>query len=258
MKKFYAALLSLMMALSLTACGSSSETVTDLPEETVNEEVETSEEEETEASDDEKEETKEEKETEAEAEGEEEETDTGIHGVVDGSTYTNKYFGIKYQALPTYTFLDDATIERMGNMTVDMFDNDTLTEALESGQTVMDCVVTDITMSNSVTITLGSIDSRASEYAMEDILDAALPSLKQMYESMGFEDLVCERSTTTFLGEETPCLNITFTYSNQGTTIDMSMVEVILIRDGYTATITVQADSDEKMTTLLSCFVPAE
>ncbi len=252
MKKFYAAFLSLVMALSLTACGSTSETVTDLPEETV-EEVETSEEEETETSD-EKEET-EEKEEEEESDSEE---DTGIHGVVDGSTYTNKFFGIKFVALPTYTFLDDATIERMGNMTVDMFDNDTLTEALESGQTVMDCIATDITMSNSVNITLGSIDSRASEYAMEDILDAALPSLKQMYESMGFEDLVCERSTTTFLGEETPCLNITFTYSNQGTTIDMSMVEVILIRDGYTATITVQAESDEKMTTLLSCFVPAE
>ena len=251
MKKFYAALLSLMMALSLTACGSSSETVTDLPEETV-EEVETSEEEETEASD-EKEETEEKEEEESDSE-----EDTGIHGVVDGSTYTNKYFGIKYQALPTYTFLDDATIERMGNMTVDMFDNDTLTEALESGQTVMDCVVTDITMSNSVTITLGSIDSRASEYAMEDILDAALPSMKQMYESMGFEDLVCERSTTTFMGEETPCLNISFKFDNQGTVYDMSMVEVILIKDGYTATITVQADSDSKMTTLLNCFLPLE
>ena len=248
MKKFYAAFLSLVMALSLTACGSTSETVTDLPEETV-EEVETSEEEETETSGDEKEEEKEEEET---------EEDTGIRGVVDGSTYTNKYFGIKFVALPTYTILDDATVERMGNMTADMFDNDTLTEALESGQTVMDCIATDITMSNSVNITLGSIDSRASEYAMEDILDAALPSMKQMYESMGFEDLVCERSTTTFMGEETPCLNISFKFDNQGTVYDMSMVEVILIKDGYTATITVQADSDSKMTTLLNCFLPLE
>jgi hypothetical protein len=71
---------------------------------------------------------------------------------------------------------------------------------------------------------------------------------------MGATDIVCERSTATLLGEEVPCITLKVNYL--GTEINMLMT--FIIKDNYSATITVQAATDEKISQLLSFFVPIQ
>ena len=249
MKKMIATVLTMMMVFSVTACGNNAEDTRDVTDETVIEEVNESEDADAEVTEDDAEA----EDADAEAETDAEEQD-GAFGVVDGDVYTNAFFGIKLNAVEGYSFLGDDVIAQLGYMSAEVLGNDEIAEAMESGEAVTDCVLADETFDNSVNVTLSSVDAEATQDDAEAAIDATIPVLVETYEGMGFENLVCERGTTTFLGEEFPCINISFEFTQDDVTYDMSMVEVILIKEGYTATITAQAGSDEEIAALLGAF----
>ena len=249
MKKMIATVLTMMMVFSVTACGNNAEDTRDVTDETVIEEVNESEDEDAEVTEDDAEA----EDADAEVETDAEEQD-GVLGVVDGDVYTNAFFGIKLNAVDGYSFLGDDVIAQLGYMSADVLGNNEITEAMESGEAVTDCVLADETFDNSVNVTLSSVDAEVTQDDAEAVIDATLPVLVETYEGMGFENLVCERGTTTFLGEEFPCINLSFVLTQDDVTYDMTMVEVILIKEGYTATITAQAGSDEEIAALLGAF----
>lgn len=249
MKKMIATVLTMMMVFSVTACGNNAEDTRDVTDETVIEEVNESEDADAEVTEDDAEA----EDADAEAETDAEEQD-GAFGVVDGDVYTNAFFGIKLNAVEGYSFLGDDVIAQLGYMSAELLGNDEIAEAMESGEAVTDCVLADETFDNSVNVTLSSVDAEATQDDAEAAIDATIPVLVETYEGMGFENLVCERGTTTFLGEEFPCINISFEFTQDDVTYDMSMVEVILIKEGYSATITAQAGSDEEIAALLGAF----
>ena len=249
MKKMIATVLTMMMVFSVTACGNNAEDTRDVTDETVIEEVNESEDADAEVTEDDAEA----EDADAEVETDAEEQD-GAFGVVDGDVYTNAFFGIKLNAVEGYSFLGDDVIAQLGYMSAEVLGNDEIAEAMESGEAVTDCVLADETFDNSVNVTLSSVDAEATQDDAEAAIDATIPVLVETYEGMGFENLVCERGTTTFLGEEFPCINISFEFTQDDVTYDMSMVEVILIKEGYTATITAQAGSDEEIAALLGAF----
>ena len=249
MKKMIATVLTMMMVFSVTACGNNAEDTRDVTDETVIEEVNESEDADAEVTEDDAEA----EDADAEAETDAEEQD-GAFGVVDGDVYTNAFFGIKLNAVEGYSFLGDDVIAQLGYMSAELLGNDEIAEAMESGEAVTDCVLADETFDNSVNVTLSGVDAEATQDDAEAAIDATIPVLVETYEAMGFENLVCERGTTTFLGEEFPCINISFEFTQDDVTYDMSMVEVILIKEGYSATITAQAGSDEEIAALLGAF----
>ncbi len=249
MKKMIATVLTMMMVFSVTACGNNAEDTRDVTDETVIEEVNESEDADAEVTEDDAEA----EDADAEVETDAEEQD-GVLGVVDGDVYTNAFFGIKLNAVDGYSFLGDDVIAQLGYMSADVLGNNEITEAMESGEAVTDCVLADETFDNSVNVTLSSVDAEVTQDDAEAVIDATLPVLVETYEGMGFENLVCERGTTTFLGEEFPCINLSFVLTQDDVTYDMTMVEVILIKEGYTATITAQAGSDEEIAALLGAF----
>lgn len=257
MKKMIATVLTTMMVFGVTACGNTAEDTREVTDETVIEEVEESEDAEAEVTEDDTEdadaETDAESDEETDAEADAEEQD-GVLGAVDGDVYTNAFFGIELSAVDGYSFLDDKQIAQLGYMSADVLGNTDITEAIESGETITDCLLADSTFDNSLNITISSVDSGVSQDDAEAVIDATIPYLVESFEGMGFENLACERGTTTFLGEEYPCINISFVLTQDGVSYDMSMVEVILLKDGYSATITAQAGSDEEIDTLLGAF----
>ena len=179
----------------------------------------------------------------------------GVAGYIDGSVYRNEFFGIQYAPAAGYAFLSADDIEKIGNLSSELLDDESIKDSLESGQTVIDFLLTDVLMQNSVTCTLGKMgDSSFTTEEVEARIDQLVPVFTQMYESKGFENLICERSEITFLGKETPCISISGSFS--GT--DIKMVQVFLVKEGYSATITVQADTDDKISTLVSMFTVLE
>ena len=250
MKKMIATVLTMMMVFSVTACGNNAEDTRDVTDETVIEEVEESEDSDAEV-------TEEDAADEADAETDEEtdaEEQDGVLGAVDGDVYTNAFFGIKLNVVDGYSFLDDEQIAQLGYMSAEVLGNSDITEAIESGETITDCLLADATFDNSINVTISSVDAEVSQDDAETVIDATIPYLVESFEGMGFENLACERGTTTFLGEEFPCINISFVLTQDGVSYDMSMVEVILLNDGYSATITAQAGSEDEIATLLGAF----
>jgi hypothetical protein len=241
-KRLLVALLSTVMVFCLGACTSQKELVSNVPDEEVKEE-------ETEPVEEEKTGTE---------EGSGNYAD--ITGVVDGDVYTNEYFGVRIEAPEGYSFLSDQMLQTLGYMSSQMLkDGDTaygnaVSEAVDKGQTVIDFELTDPQFSNNVNMTLGSVNRLFSQDDIEVMIDSSIPYLVQTYESIGATDIKVERSVTTFLGEEMACINVSFLYTAQGKQFDMDMVQIILIRDGYSATITAQADDDETMELLLGAF----
>ena len=259
-KRFVATVLSLMMAFSLTACGNAADdrnvTVDDAE---VVEDADASVEEDADAEDADAEDADAEENDEAEADADVNEQN-GVFGAVNGDVYTNTYFGIKFEAIDGFSFLGDDVISQLGYMTAEVLGEGAseITEAIESGETVTDCLLADSTFDNSMNVTIGTADAELTQDDAELIIDATLPVLTETYEGMGFENIVCERSTITFMGEETPCINMSFSFDDNGTVYDMSMVEVILVKEGYTATITLQADSEETISALSNGFSAIE
>ncbi len=261
-KRTIATLLSLVMAFSLTACAGGSDNNTDTQDVVVEEE----ETEEADAEDVDAEDADAEDADAEDADADAEDTDAedadaeaaaDIFGTVDGEFYTNEYFGIKVRAIEGYAFADDETIEQLGYMTADMIaEGDSLyteavSNALESGETVIDFYLTDEDFMNSLNLTLSSTDSRLTQDDAADMIDATIPFLAQTYESMGASDVNCERSTVVFLGEDVPCIRTSGVFEVEGTTIDLDVVQVVLIKDGYTATITATTYMDDETGSLL-------
>ena len=243
-KRLIAALLSIAMVFCLSACTSQKEFASNVSD---------SEAEEEEA---EPEEDEDEKTGNAEGAGE----SVSINGTVDGDVYTNEYFGLRVEAPEGYSFLSAQMLQTLGYMSSQMLkDGDTaygdaVSEAVDKGQTVIDFEFADSAFSNTANLTLGQVDSRFTQDDIEVMIDASIPYLVQTYESIGASDLSVERSVTTFLGEEMPCINVSFNYAAQGQSIDLDMVQIILIKDGYSATITAQAGDGETMELLLGAF----
>ena len=181
-------------------------------------------------------------------------------GVVDGDAYINEYFGVRSDAPEDYRFLTDQTIKFLGYWSMDLFNNsdspdaDDIVEYIKSGKNFMACVLADSSYDNSLTVSITGIDPSFSQDDAEYIIDAIIPSQIEYMGAIGGTNVTCERSVTTFLGEEMPCMNLDFDYESNGTTLEMRMVQVILVKDGYAATITAQAGTDESVATLLDSF----
>ena len=245
MKKKVLAALSLSIVLSLTACGEaaapSNTPVSDSQTEIV-EEVE------------EAEETADEEEEVAETDDENAQyaKQRGVAGyIAENNMYINEFFGFAAMPYPGYSYLSDKIIEQAsGNSCSAHLDEETITETLDSHNQLVEYVLSDPRMNNYATVFLYEMDD--SSMTMDDVeslIDVTVPIMADMYS--GLEDLVCEKSSVTFLGEETPCIRVYGDYD--GT--EMNLIMVFMIKDGYCASISVQGESEEEIGKLTSLYV---
>ena len=131
MKRCLVSLTSLLLAVALTACGSSSsqETTPAPTEETEASAQNTDDvkEDDLEATDD----------SSGEAEPTEKEEDFE-RGTIDGDTYRSEFFGISYTLPEDYQFASDEQLAEMANITTDMLEDEASQKALESGRVLFD------------------------------------------------------------------------------------------------------------------------
>ncbi len=179
----------------------------------------------------------------------------GVAGYVDEKNiYINEFFGISSLPYPGYGYLSDEIIGYTGNASSAHLDEETITETLDSYNQLVEFVFSDTMMHNYSTVILSKM---ADDLTMEDVesrIDETVPIMTESYERQGYKDLVCEKTQVTFLGEDTYCIKVAGDYD--GT--ELNLVMVFLIRDGYCATVTVQAETEEKINQLISLFVPIQ
>ena len=167
------------------------------------------------------------------------------HGSIDGTVYTNDFFGFTFTAKDSWTYSDEEQLRSLNQSVSDILDNDTITDALKSGSTFIDMQASDAdNPMHNINLTI-SYDPNSSN--MSDINDATLAYMKKSYEDAGFENVSLEKTTASLSGDEVFALLTKMTV--QG--IDLVEKQVFLTQDGYLGTITVSGSSEEECDELL-------
>ena len=180
-------------------------------------------------------------------------TDTGDaasaeyeHGTIDGNVYTNDFFGFSFAIDDGWSFSDEEALRQLNQSVSDFLDNDSITEALQSGQTFIDMqAANDSDPVNSINLTVSYAPGTAG---IEDINDASIKVMKNMYENAGFENIEITKTKAKVNGGAVDALVTTLTQSD----VDFCEKQFFLISGDYLGTITISGASEEECDKLLS------
>lgn len=139
--------------------------------------------------------------------------------------YANEDMGVRFDVPTDWFVADEATLAQLNGATKELFTDEDIAAQLESSGTAMifyaqteDGMQTlNITAENLSLLYTLSLDE-------EGYIEAALPTLESTLAASGFEDIQIEKSTTTFLGSEHPCISVTV--SIQGIPLYETLVPV--------------------------------
>ncbi len=247
-KRMVPVVVAVIIALSLTACGKDKiVSSTEVSESTVSsvEEKEEADKKETPA----EEEAVTEADTEAKEDtsietGETEEEDIAVFGKVEDGTYTNDFFGVTITPAEEFTLADDSKLALLNNFTREKLahsDSDVLkftAEQVKAGKNVVDVYLSDAMGVNSLLMNVAYIGFGVDKDFAYSLAELSAKSAEELYASQGFDVQSCEVVTIEISGIEVPCVKTVAKRTVGETEIDTYMLQAILIKDGYGATIT--------------------
>lgn len=221
MKRCLVPLASLLLAVSLTACGSSSgQEAGQKP----TEEAETS----AQATDEDKEDDLEATDSSSVSEDAEEEADDSSdeaesdekeedfeHGDIDGDTYRSEFYGISYTLPEDYEFATDEQLAEMANVTTDMLEDEASQEALESGRVLFDMYAYAPDGQN-VSITIEKVNALTGALInVDQYREICISKLDGQLEGTGME-VTAHDDTTYRIGDtDYPAENIVLSYEDR-------------------------------------------
>lgn len=220
MKKLLALLLAIIMLLSLCACDGSVEEEEDDEKPTKATVSEEKEEEETKDSNEEEEDEKiketEPELTETEPEPTEtepqekpvkdDETDINVFGTIKKNKYENPYIGIGIKLNDNWHCYSDEELSELNGFVVDRLGGN-YQEVLENGVVFYDLFVQRLDCNDNININMEKVSaSQLKNFDSKKNLEKLLPSMYEVYESMGCSDAKCEVDTVIIDGEEFACM----------------------------------------------------
>lgn len=244
MKKLFAVLLAVVMLLSLVACGQDENeetTASTTTEATTEEPTETTTEEPTETEPTETEPT----ETESTAI----EAENTMLGAVDGAVYENSYLGIGCDLGANWYIYNETELAAVAGITEDMLSDEGILNSLETSGVAFlfyamqnDGMATvNINMEKTVLAGLLTADT---------YIDASLETVETALTSAGMENLVVEKGSISFAGEERPCIVI------EGVASGIGIYEIVvpIVYDSYVACITAATYNSNSCADVLAGF----
>lgn len=219
MKKVWALLLTLVMALSLTACGGGTDT----------------------KGNDSQPETQ-----------EEEQNQTFVPGTVSGDTYTSEGLGVKFVIDENWAFLNEEEIGELTGMVQDLTDDAEVKEALEDGESLYDMyAMTKDGSGRTANVTVSDLGALFGKVTTEDVYaESVAKELPDMFESVGATNLQVEPTTYTFAGEEHSGIHVVTEL--QGVEVHEGMV---CVKDGrFVYNVTCAAQSEEALAGVMAMF----
>lgn len=233
MKKLLGVTLSMVMALSLCACGgaagkrgeivSSDQTVVEEAKEEVKEVKEA-----------EKKEVKEtvENTEETVAEEDEEKFEAGSN---QNGEYKNSFLGIGCKFDENWVLYSDEQIRENNELTMSLMGDDyaeTMGNALESGSTVVDMMATNINSTDSINLSIDNVKLQGAFVGLDAFANATAKLVEEPLAQMGIENLSTEVIDYTFAGKECKAISICGVYSvpiDETNSIDVNMYETVVL-----------------------------
>lgn len=168
------------------------------------------------------------------------------HGTIDGTVYTNDFFGFTFSVKDDWTFTDEKGLRELNQSVSDLLDNDSITNALKEGQTFIDMQASSGDDSfSSINLTVSYAPGSSG---IGDITDATTEYMKSMYENAGFENIEISKETAAVSGGTLDTLVTKMTVEG----IDVVEKQFFFTNGDYLGTLTVSGMSEEECDELLS------
>lgn len=165
-------------------------------------------------------------------------------GNVDGSIYSNSFLGLMCEFDSPWYYYDEDELALVNNLTADMLSDagfEQAKDAMESGITYVIMCVQNMENNDLVNISVSYSPIDYSKYlSVEDMLDTTIAQLEEVYSSQAYQYVSINRSTTTFMGETVPCIDMSI--NEDGTPIYQK--QVIAMFNNYTAVVTATSYTD--------------
>lgn len=242
MKKILAMLLVLALLSALAGCGSNG-TITEAPTQTTTQApAEATEEPTTEPST--------EPTTEAPTETEAPSADVGLAGTIEGNTYENPLAGIGCALDENwYVFSEEETAALMG-LTTDMFTDENIKNTLENSKMAYLFYAMKDGGLQSINMIMENVGLVGNLLTPDSYIALSMENLETSLSSAGFTNIVIDKATVAFAGEERPA--ITITADVNGSTVYEVIVPVIC--DKYVICTTVCTTNTDECAEVLTNF----
>ena len=158
----------------------------------------------------------------------EEEEEPFERGVIEGDTYLNAFFGIKYTLPEGYQFATDEQLAQLANTTQDMLEDEAVLDALDSGRVIYDMYAYGPD-GQSVNISIEKVNAMAGAFVNEESYrDICVDNLEGQLSGSGMEVTDQQNATQTVGATEHPAVNLTLSYE------DMTIYEKLVFIKGGT------------------------
>lgn len=174
--------------------------------------------------------------------------EVSLVGESDGSVYWNDFFHVKFDAAANgYTLADEEQLAAVG----EEYGTGDAQQIIDKGQIYMDMLAftDDYTKNANLIIeNVGAIYGIVGN--LEATIDQAMSSVESELESSGISDGTIEKTTCTFLGEDSLCLSITGTIEG----IPVYEKQVYIQSGSYIAVLTVSSYAEDTTQEILDLF----
>ncbi len=171
-------------------------------------------------------------------------------GKIEGLTYESKFIGIGCNLPAGWSFYSDEQIRALNNATADMAGED-YQNLMENATLVYDMYATSADGLENVNVNMEKLNAvQILALDVEQNFLTVAPTLQSTMEGMGFTNYQYATGTVTIDGEEFVCLNTQMEIA--GAPLYQTLIGVKC--NGYLASITVTASSQENVSAILEGF----
>jgi len=183
---------------------------------------------------------------------EEDEFDTGI---IMGGTYSNEFLGINCNLDSNWIIFDETQMAQINGLTADSIGDEDIKAQFEESGVIYDLYAMTVDGGGTINIALENLGLIYGSVLSEDAYaDDAVKQLPEALEASGMSDVVCEKASVQFCGEEHTAINVTCTSEGM-----MLYETLVCMKVGkYMACVTVCTVGENSTDELLDFFYTGE
>ena len=181
----------------------------------------------------------------------------------EGTIYINKLFGFKAVPSGNFQFLSDEADEYIDDAAADFIDDTDSERAHEIADEMREedtsgFYMADYSMLNTANAQIMFLGNIFTEKNLEFLNDESVKQMEEVFSGDTIKSTDIERTTTTFLGREIPCIKGHIEMETQGVTVDFYLLSVSLIQDGYLCTFSFGSYLEDNTDEIAEMILPLE
>ena len=154
-------------------------------------------------------------------------------GEIKGNVYENSFFNVKVEAPEDLKFNEEGIMTLVDNYSTSPVAKEITKRVIEvilSADYPVQLLNANNNFDSSMDIHVGYVADNTDDYLNEKaLIESKLDSIVKMFENNGLSDVKTSVGTTTFLGEEHPCMDVTGTIEG----VNYNHKYVCIPKDGY-------------------------